>query len=74
MDAQFESSCEKFKDYSNIDEYAEDVIKCLMCSSWQYTEAQARELVADEIEYVEESFGKKVPAADIYTNIGYVAG
>ena len=66
--------CKVFKDYRSIDEYIEDLVLCLMFSTWHYTEEQARQLVADRMDYVKEAFEEREPADSSCSEVGYVAG
>ena len=66
--------CRKFKDYSSIDQYIEDVVICLVYSSWQYTEEQAREIVEEDMKTVREYYEKHIAADSCCAEIGYFCG
>jgi hypothetical protein len=63
-----------FLDYKDIQEYIEDIVVCLVYSSWHYSEERARELCKDGMEWIEEYFEKKEPADDVSAEIGYCCG
>ncbi len=63
-----------FLDYKDIREYIEDIVICLIYSSWHYTEEHARELCEERMVWVERYFEEKEPADDAAADIGYCAG
>ena len=63
-----------FLDYKNIQEYIEDIVVCLVYSSWHYTEEEAREQVQDRMVWVEYYYEKKEPADGAAADIGYCCG
>ena len=71
---KFMHSCDSFKDHSGIEEYKEDIKKCLILSSWGYTQAEAEHIVASEQLYIEKAFNEKVPSGDAAIDIGYICG
>ena len=68
---------ERFKwlDYKSIEDFKEDVVMCLVYSSWHYSEEDAREIV-DKLrkDYIEEAYRDKEPAYDASCEAGYFAG
>ena len=74
-EVKFVRGCYKWKDYKSKEEFADDVVKCLMFSSWQYSESEAKEIV-DKIrkDYIEEAYRDKEPAYDTACEAGYFAG
>lgn len=74
-EVEFVRGCYKWKDYKGKEEFADDVVKCLMFSSWRYSENEAREIV-DKIrkDYIEEAYRDKEPAYDVACEAGYFAG
>jgi len=70
----FKAECDKWKGYKKIEDYIEDVVMCLVYSSWKYTEDQARECVKDRKKYVESAFKNKEPANDCCAEIGFYGG
>ncbi|MDO5138763.1 MAG: hypothetical protein Q4D71_09955 [Oscillospiraceae bacterium] len=65
--------CE-FLDYKDIQEYIEDIVVCLVYSSWHYSEERARARCEERMFLIEECFEKKVPADDCYVDVGYSCG
>ena len=63
-----------FLDYKDIQEYIEDIVVCLVYSSWHYSEVRARELCKESMEWIEECFEQKEPADDACAEIGYCCG
>lgn len=63
-----------FLDYQDIQEYIEDIVVCLVYSSWHYSEERARELCKESMEWIEEYFEQKEPADDACAEIGYCCG
>ena len=70
----YTEACQKFKNYNSLDEYAEDVVICLMYSSWHYSEERARQLVKEDMEYIKKCFDKKTPASICCSDVGYSCG
>ena len=66
--------CDAFKDYESMKAYIEDIVICLVYSSWHYSERVARKRVNDDMDYVKKSFEQKVPANDCAIEIGYSCG
>ena len=64
----------QFLDYKSIDEYIEDIVVCLIYSSWHYTEERARKQCADRMIFIERSFAEKEPADDCAADVGYGCG
>ncbi len=64
----------EFLDYRNINEYIEDIVVCLVYSSWHYTEERAREQCADRMIFIERSFAEKEPADVCAADVGYNCG
>ena len=76
-DEEAEKFCDErctFLDYKSIDEYIEDIVTCLVYSSWHYTEEQAREQVQERMVWVERYYEQKEPADDAAADIGYCCG
>ena len=63
-----------FMDYKDIQEYIEDIVVCLVYSSWHYSEERTRELCKESMEWIEEYFEQKEPADDACAEIGYCCG
>ena len=63
-----------FMDYKNIQEYIEDIVICLIYSSWHYTEDEARRQCGERMVWVERYFEEKMPADDAAADIGYCCG
>lgn len=63
-----------FLDYKDIDEYIEDIITCLVYSTWHYTEEEARKQCEDRMGIIENAFEKKEPADDCSVDVGYCCG
>ncbi len=63
-----------FLDYKNIQEYIEDIVVCLVYSTWHYTEEQAREQVQERMVWVERYYEQKEPANCAAADIGYCCG
>ena len=72
--SQFVEDCCSFKSYSNIEEYIEDIVVCLIYSPWRYTEERAREQVEERKAFVERFYKEKVPADDAAADVGYSCG
>lgn len=70
----FKRDRDTWKNYKSIDDYIEDIIVCLVYSSWHYSEEQAREQCEDRRGYIEESFDGKIPANDCAIEVGYCCG
>ena len=70
----FIKACDTFKDYKSLEEYIEDLVVCLVYSSWNYTEEQAREIVDEKMEIAREFFEEKVPAEKATAELGYFCG
>ena len=64
----------QFLDYKNIEEYVEDIIVCLIYSSWHYTEECARQQCKDRMNFIEGSFARKEAADDCAADVGYNCG
>lgn len=71
---RFTESCRTFKKYNSIEDYIEDVVACLVYSSWHYTEEQARECIKDRMDYVKEAFLNEEPADACCAEVGFYAG
>ena len=71
---QFQRERSTFLDYKDIQEYIEDIVICLVHSSWHYTEEQARDQVRDRMVWVERYYEQKEPADDAAADIGYCGG
>lgn len=63
-----------FLDYKDIQEYIEDIVVCLMYSSWHYSEKRAREQCEERMVWVERYYEEKVPADDAAADIGFNCG
>ena len=71
---QFKKERSTFLDYEDIQEYIEDIVVCLVHSSWHYTEEHARDQVRDRMVWVERYYEQKEPADDAAADIGYCGG
>ena len=63
-----------FLDYKDIQEYIEDIVVCLVYSSWHYSEERARELCKERMAWIEEFFEQKEAAYHASVDIGYCCG
>ena len=65
-EVKFVRDCFEWKNYRSKEAFVEDVVKCLMFSSWRYSEDDAREIV-DKLrkDYIEEAYRDKEPAYDV---------
>lgn len=57
-----------------INAYIEEVVVCLVNSSWRYTEERAREIIKERYDYIEEAYKAKEPADDCCAEVGYHCG
>lgn len=74
---EFFKSCDSFKNYSNIEEYLADIYHYLYLSSFHYSKEEVDKIFRIEPirrKWVDESFAKKEPAADIAVDVGYFCG
>ena len=71
---QFKDERCMFLAYKDIQEYIEDIVICLVYSTWHYTEQEAREQCEERMKLIEYSYEKKVPADDCAMNVGYNCG
>ena len=63
-----------FLEYKDIQEYIEDIVVCLVYSSWHYSEERARQQCEERMAWVEMFFERKEPADDAAADIGYCCG
>lgn len=70
----FYESCIAFKSYGGLDEYIEDIRKCLMLSDWHYSEQQANERIEENRSFIETAFNDGEPALSAAANAGYCCG
>ena len=63
-----------FLDYKDIQEYIEDIVVCLVYSSWYYSEEGARKQCEERMVWVKRYYEQKVPADDAAADIGYCCG
>lgn len=73
---EFSRSCDTFKDYASIDEYLTDIYRYLSLS-FNYSKEEVDDIFCKfpvRRKWVEESFEKKKPAADIAVDVGYFCG
>ena len=63
-----------FLEYKDIQEYIEDIVVCLVYSSWHYSEEEARQQCEERMAWVEMFFKRKEPADDAAADIGYCCG
>ena len=63
-----------FLEYKDIQEYIEDIVVCLVYSSWHYSEERARELCKERMAWIEEFFEQKEAAYHASADIGYCCG
>lgn len=76
-DEEAEKFCDErctFLDYKDIQEYIEDIVVCLVYSSWHYSEEGARKQCEERMGWVERFYEQKVPAYDAAADIGYCCG
>ncbi len=71
---QFKEERERFLDYRSIEEYIEDIVLCLIYSSWHYTEEEARQQCKDRMIFIERSFAEKEPVYSCAVDVGYSCG
>ncbi len=71
---QYVVGCKVFKDYKSFEEYKEDIVLCLIYSSWHYSEKEAAECIRDDIDFVREAFKKKICADSCAAEVGYACG
>ena len=71
---KFQEECCVFKDYKSIDEYIEDIVTCLVYSSWHYSEERARQQVEERMAFVKNGYENKMPVDDCYVDVGYNCG
>ena len=71
---KFEEDCGTFKDYKSVSEYIEDIVTCLVYSTWHYTEDRARKRAEQEADYIKRCYSEKCPAADCAVDVGYQCG
>ncbi len=72
--SEYKRECCTFKDYESIDEYIEDVVICLVYSSWHYSEKEARECVEERMAFVKDGYKNKLPANKCCADVGYYCG
>ena len=63
-----------FLEYKDIQEYIEDIVVCLVYSSWHYSEERARQQCEERMAWVEMYYSQKEPADDASADIGYCCG
>ena len=63
-----------FLDYKDIQEYIEDIVVCLVYSSWHYSEERARQQCEERMAWIEEFFEQKEAAYHASADIGYCCG
>ncbi|MBR3187534.1 MAG: hypothetical protein IKF59_05815 [Lachnospiraceae bacterium] len=63
-----------FLDYKDIQEYIEDIVVCLVYSTWHYTEEEARKQCEERMGWVKRFYEQKEPADDAAADIGYCCG
>lgn len=63
-----------FLDYTDIQEYIEDIVVCLVYSTWHYTEEEARKQCEERMGWVKRFYEQKEPADDAAADIGYCCG
>ena len=74
MDKKAKNDFDQFKDYKTLEEYIEDIVTCLIHSSWQYSEERARECREERKIYIEYAFEHKEPPDDCSAEVGYHCG
>lgn len=70
----FYKGCMVFKKYNSLDEYIDDIRKCLMLSDWQYSERQANERIKVNRSAIKADYANKEPAWDSAMEAGYCCG
>ena len=70
----FKRERDVWKNYKSIDDYIEDIVVCLIYSSWHYSEKAAREQCEERMIFIKQSFKGKVPANDCAVDVGYNCG
>lgn len=73
-DKLFIESCSVFKEYATIDEYIQDIQRCLELSSWNYSAETVKKLIDGDMDFIRKSFDNKVPADDVAVDVGYFCG
>ena len=73
-DHVFLDSCKSFKDYKSISEYIKDIQKCLMLSSWHYSEQKANERINENLSFIEASYKNKESAWNAAVDAGFCCG
>ena len=71
---RYKNECNEFKDYNSIEEYIQDVVICLMFSSWNYSEERAWDIIKEREDYIKEAYDNKEPANDCCAEVGYHCG
>lgn len=61
-------------DEDTLKKYKDEVVQCLVRSSYNYSYIQAREKVDDDYDFVKESYEKNISACDTAIEIGYCCG
>lgn len=64
----------RFLNYRDISEYVEDIVVCLVYSSWHYSEEEARQQCEDRMNFIEQYFEEKTPVDDAAADAGYSCG
>lgn len=70
----FLDGCTIFKPYSSIDEYIEDIRRCLTLSSWHYSVEEAERRTQTEMQYIRKAYEEHEPADYAATEVGYCCG
>lgn len=70
----FYESCLVFKSYNNLDEYIDDIRKCLMLSDWHYSEQQANDRIEENRSFIEAAYNDGESAWSAAMDAGYCCG
>lgn len=70
----YTEKCNVWKNYKNIEDYVEDIVVCLIYSSWHYSEKDARNQCEERMNFIKNSFEDEMPANDCAVEVGYDCG
>ena len=70
----FYEGCTEFKNYSSLDEYIEDIRKCLMLSDWHYSEQESDRQIKENFDFIKDAYNNKEPALITAADAGYCCG
>lgn len=63
-----------FLDYKDIGGYIEDIVTCLVYSTWHYTEEDSREQCRERSALIKRCYSEKTPAYLCAMDVGYYGG